>query len=281
MFDAALITVTVALFVFGPLLWRLTPAEERGWVGLLMLAALPMSWLMFHEVRMPLDDWLKLQIGDGSFLRWLRTAYAPLTEEPAKLWPLLIGWLRWKVTRDNVGRVAMALGLGFAVGEVFTVAGLIQEHQPKLAALPWYQLSGFMVERWMTCLVHSGLVAISLAVWRRGPGIFPGLLLAMMAHYLVNFPITMSQRGWLGSQMVVAQTIVGLWLVGCCFAAVALLVQLHRGPGKKLFSLGHMRCPGCGRVYERSLWGCFNFGGDRRYERCPWCNEWHWTRKER
>ncbi len=276
MFEAALITVAVAVLLLGSLVWRLTPAPERRWMALFFLAALPMSWLAYHEVRLPLDEWLKAQIGGGDFLAWLRTVYAPLTEEPAKLWPLLIAWLRWKVNHDNVARVAMALGLGFAVGEVFTVAGLVQEHQPKLAALPWYQLSGFMVERWMTCFIHSGLVAISLAVWKRGPGLIPGLFLAMVAHYLANFPITMAQRGWLGHSFVVSQTIVGLWLVGCCIAAVVLLVQLQCAPEKELPSTGKMKCPGCGRVYKRKWWNGFNFGASRRYERCPWCNEWHW-----
>jgi hypothetical protein len=276
----SLITSGLMLAIFGPLLWRSTPSRERWPAGLGLVAALPMCWLMFHFVRLPLDGWLKSILGESVSLAWLRTAYAPLTEEPAKLWPLLLPFVRKAVTRDNTGRFALALGLGFALGEVFTVAGLITVRQPQVSALPWYAMGGFISERFMTAAIHGGMTAIALAAWRRGPGLSCGLMLAVTAHYLANFPITMLQRGWLGPYPAVAQTIVFLWVLLCFAASIAWLAWLQRSPaGMPVSFLGEAICPGCGQTYRRSLWSGLNFGPDRRYERCPNCSEWHWTKR--
>ena len=113
MLTAACITFALGLAVFGSILRRLTPREERWLVAGCLAATLPMSWAMFHGVRLPLDGWLKSTLGEGEMLRWLRTAYAPLTEEPAKLWPLALPWVRKAIRRENVARIALALGLGF------------------------------------------------------------------------------------------------------------------------------------------------------------------------
>ena len=249
---------------------------------MLLAATLPMSWMMFHGVRQPLDDGLKATFGPGAFLAWVRTAYAPLTEEPAKLWPLLLPWARQIITRESVGRAALALGLGFGVGEIFTLAELIANRQPAIAAMPWYTLGGFITERLTTCIIHGGMTGIALAAWRRGPGLGVGLFLAMVVHYVGNFPIAMAQRGWLGPQKTVAMTIVSLWIFFYFLAAIAWLAWLMRAPsnsGSPLF--GEATCPGCGQLFPRSPWTGLNFGADGRYERCPHCHEWHWTTRER
>src|SRR5882724_3658916 len=91
----AILTTAVAAAIFGTLLHHLRlPANER----LLWLAAalvLPLQPLAFYFVRLPLDHWLVAHFGSASAIyQWLTSLYAPLTEEPAKLVPLLIPAIR-------------------------------------------------------------------------------------------------------------------------------------------------------------------------------------------
>ena len=277
MLIATLVTCLAMLTIAIPALARVTPRQERLAMLFCALAAAPMSWIMFHGVRLPVEEWLKSVLGEGELLRAIRTCYAPLTEEPAKLWPLLLPWIRRAIQPQSVARFAVALGGGFALGEVVTVALLIAERQPQIAALPWYQLSGFIFERLETFLVHAGMTALVLASWQRGPGFLPGLLLAMFAHWLVNFPITMAQRGWLGPNSQIAQTIVVLWIATCAVAAFFWLSHLDIGRvGLGEFLYGRAQCPGCGHEYPRRLSG-LNLGGTR-YEPCPHCHHWHLTK---
>jgi len=281
MLTAACIVFVLGLAVFGSILRRLTPPEERWLAAGCVAATLPMSWAMFHGVRLPLDGWLKSTLGEGEMLRWLRTAYAPLTEEPAKLWPLVFPWVRRAITRENVGRFALALGLGFALGEIFTVADLVAVRQPEIAGKPWYLLGGFVTERLATCAIHGGVTAIALALWRRRSAPALGLLLAMLAHYLVNFPIVMRLKGWLGPNATLSLVLVSVWVCVCFLLSLSMLAWLHLGR----FNLGALFygsavCPGCGQSYERPLWG-LDMGLSLRYERCPHCRKWHWTRRQK
>jgi hypothetical protein len=279
MLIAAILTAAGALIAFALALVFLFPREERRLALVCYAATVPMCYLALHYVRMPLDGLLVGQLGKKSeLLWWIRSAYAPLTEEPAKLWPLLLPFVRRHITRENVARFALALGMGFAMGEIFTVAGLISASQPKIAALPWYELSGFIMERWVTCLVHPGMTALALVGWRRGPGFIPGLLAAMLAHYLVNIPIGFAQRGWLGKNAAITQAALSLWVMGAGVLALMSLAWLHFGRtslGALVF--GRADCPECGQEYDRGFFTGLNMGGSRRYERCPHCRRWHWT----
>lgn len=283
MLTAAIIAFTLSLAFWGTVLWWITPREERLPVLACVVGTLPMCWVMYHGVRIPLDAGLHAMLDDGDQLRWIRTCYAPLTEEPAKLWPLLLPLVRRRLTRESVGRYSLAMGLGFALGEILTVAGLFVARDPEMAAMPWYLLGGFIAERFMTCAVHSGMTAVALAGWRRGPGFVVGLSLAMLSHYFANFPIAMAQRGWLGPNAEVSQILVFLWVVGCAVAGTVWLEWLHYGKGRGGFGkliYGNTVCPGCNQEFERGLWLAFNFGTNHRYERCPHCRNWHWTTRK-
>lgn len=278
MFSASLVTGFIAIVSLGVVFARATPRDERGLTACCIIATTPMCWLMFHCVRLPLDGWLNQILGDAELLRWIRTAYAPITEEPAKLWPLLLPFIRRVVTRQNVARYALALGSGFALGEVFTVAALIAARQPQTAALPWYQLTPFITERLMTVVIHSGVTAIVLAAWKRGPGFIAGLFAAMTAHWFVNIPIALAQQGWFGSSQFASQMIVTAWIVVCFIAGIAWLGLLDVGQvGLGVLLHGRTVCPGCGRGFERRLLRGLNFGVTR-YEPCPHCQKWNWTR---
>jgi hypothetical protein len=47
------------------------------------------------------------------------TCFAPLTEEPAKLWLLLVPAFVGRLRKENAPGVAMAIGLGFGLGEAW------------------------------------------------------------------------------------------------------------------------------------------------------------------
>jgi hypothetical protein len=192
----------VALYttgVYGVQLAARTPRAERGLLLWCFALQLPMSALAFIALRGPLDALVRAALGaDHPLYPWVALLYAPLTEEPAKLLPLLLPFVARGVTRANVGRVARALGVGFGVGEALFVAHLVLK-DPRVAPLPWPAFIPFMRERFQVALVHALLVALSLrgmtAVPRRR---YAWVAAAMAAHLALNLPVLLARRGWLG-----------------------------------------------------------------------------------
>src|SRR5262249_39903802 len=138
----AILTTIFAAGIFGTLIHFLRmPAKER----LLLLAtilALPLQPLAFFYVRLPLDHWLIGHLGPHSTAyTWLFTCYAPLTEEPAKLLVLLIPAIRRDIRPENFVRYALAIGLGFAIGEMWFVANRVAQN-PQFAHMPFYEFGG-------------------------------------------------------------------------------------------------------------------------------------------
>ncbi|SFI81076.1 YitT family protein [Planctomicrobium piriforme] len=283
MLFATLVSVLLGACLFGAILVRIARRGDRLALACCLLSALPMCWVMFHFVRMPLDrllvEWLTPQSG---VLTALRLMYAPMTEEPAKLWILLIPWVRKQIRRDNLAAFALALGLGFALGEMVTVAQLVAIKDPRVLQMPWYELSGFILERNLTCLIHSGMTGIALVIWRCGPGMFVGLPTAMLAHFLVNLPIALAGWASLGRNHPFFAIALLYWVVLCYLLSLVFLAWLHTGSVKKLglFMFGRAKCPTCGAVFDRRLKFAVNFGFNLRYERCPMCGKWNWTRRE-
>jgi hypothetical protein len=275
---AEILTTALALAIFGTLIVRLRlPANMR----LLLLAALivlPLQPLAFYFVRLPIDHWLVAHLGPASrLLPWVRSLYAPLTEEPAKLVPLLIPAIRRDVRRENFVRYALAIGLGFAIGEMWFVAHRVA-HAPAYARMPLYQFGGYVTERLMTCVFHSAFVAVAL--WRLRGRFLLGFAGAVALHWLGNFPISLMNWnvGKLGKTFWLA--VVNVWLLVYFFACAALLSRFAFGRitlGKLLFSTRH--CPECGKDYDAPLFAV-NLGS-KRYERCPHCRRWHVVRSAR
>jgi hypothetical protein len=276
---AALITTLFALAVVGTFLWQVTQRQDRGLMLLLVVLCLPLSMSTFYGVRKPLDRYLAARLGDPSpALTALRLCYAPLTEEPAKLVPLLLlglPWFRGRLNAKSVVAVALALGLGFAVGEIWLVARFVAL-DPKLGHLPFYLYGGFLGERLQTCLIHPGFTVLAVAGLARGWRWFPlGLLGAMTLHFLGNFPIYLMQQNAWGLGMEAWATIVGLWVAAFAVGSLVLLGLIYFGPAaaKKLFT-ARVLCPDCGQQYRQPLFG-MNMGM-KRYEQCPLCKKWHW-----
>ena len=271
----AILTTSIAVVLFGWVNHKLRlPANERL-VWLATVVALPLQPLAFYCVRMPVDHWLAARLGSTSDVYvWLTTLYAPLTEELAKLLPLLIPVLRRDINSGNFLRYALALGVGFAIGEMWFVAERVAR-VPALAALPFYQLGGYASERLMTCVFHSAFVAVAL--WRLRDRFALGFAGAAALHWLANFPLFLMawNVGGLGKTiwMIAIQCFLLLYFLG----ALALLSWFAFGrvsPGRILY--GRRQCPECDGEYDGPFLA-LNLGSTR-YERCPHCRRWHWTK---
>ena len=277
-YDAAIITAAAALATFGTLICKLKQPADTRLLWLAALLVLPMKPLAFYLVRVPLDHWLVAQLGSGSAAyRWIITLYAPLTEEPAKLLPLLLPAIRRDIRPENFVRYALAIGLGFALGEMGFIARQVA-HVPALAGLPFWQFGGYFGERLMTCVFHAAFVSMSL--WRLRRGFVFGVAGAMLLHWLGNFPISLMAWNVGGMGKAFWATMTQLWLLVYFIAAVALLSFFAFGrmsPLKLIF--GRRHCPECDTDYDAPLLA-LNFGYTR-YERCPHCRHWHWTKAKR
>lgn len=271
----AVLTTAAALAIFGTLIHLLRlPAKERL-LCLAAILALPLQPLAFYYVRVPLDHGLVAHLGSGSVAyTWLATCYAPLTEEPAKLLVLLIPAIRRDIRAENFVRYALAIGVGFAIGEMWFLANRLA-HNPTIAALPFYQLGGYFEERLMVCVFHSAFLAVALWQLRRRFAL--GVAGAMALHWLGNFPISLMNWNVFGLGHTVWSSVVEVWLMFYFVAAIVLLYYLGSGrvvPGKLFY--GMRNCPECHSDYPAPLLG-LNFG-PTRYERCPHCQHWHWTK---
>ncbi|MBM3825694.1 MAG: hypothetical protein FJ410_03075 [Verrucomicrobia bacterium] len=182
---------------------------------------------------------------------------------------MLIPLIRRDIRPENLVRYAFAIGVGFALGEVWFVAHKIAE-VPRYAALPFHDFGGFASKRLMTCLFHSAFVAMTL--WGLRQRIVLGFLGAVLFHWIGNMPIFLMNWnvGNLGA---------GTWsifvqchLVLLLIASAALLLWLSQGV---LTFYGRRACPGCGSHYDPPLLA-INLGRSR-YERCPHCQKWHWS----
>jgi hypothetical protein len=288
----AAVTSVVSIAVWGGLLWQISPRDDRrSPLLVLLLIGFLMSPAAFFAVRRPLllgpleailtqPGW---DSGGWSTVRdILRLSFAPLTEEPAKLAPWLVllaaGAPLWP-TRRMIAPLALAAGLGFAVGEIWLVAGLIATaNDPKLAGLPWYSFGGFLSERLMTCITHSLFalppVILSRRGWKWGT---LGLALGMLLHFISNAPIVLMHRGTFGWKPEVWSIVIQLWLSLLTVVGLISLIGLFAGRKmlRKLWA-HQMICPGCGAIYRQPIFLGLNMGMSR-YERCSVCRKWHWV----
>lgn len=275
-FVGAVSTLVIGAF-YVALVQRRVPAEERGL--LLGLAAMTffMPGLAFYGVREPLDAWVRTVLEpQSSAYTWCRLWYAPVTEELAKLWPLLVpGIARW-ITSERVPRAAYALGLGFGLGEIAFLA-LIFGLAPSAANERWYNYTGFFSERLLVAPLHAFFVFVTLAAWRRWRwpgGLLTGFCGGATLHFLLNAPILLKMKGWLGGETLSSQLLLG-WILLFFVIAVTVFARALAGRGTTAggFLFGETDCTRCGAHYQRPLWG-LNLGS-KRYERCPACKVWH------
>jgi hypothetical protein len=267
---AAALTSFLALLFTGGLILAMTPRKE--WRSIIGLAAV--------HLPMPAIAWGLPSVVYAT----LGVFYAPLIEEPSKLWLLLVPGFARRLTKENAPRVGMAIGLGFGIGEAWFVASAISSDRG-IADVPWYQfwtLQGYMVERFMTCIFHGAFTAAALRTIRQAP--VRSILFAMALHFLGNFPLALADRNFGGLGESTWSVVVPTWMTLYFFAMIALLSRFLKSADPegwrrlRRLMLGKAKCPECGLVYERPGFGV-NMGLRRRYERCPGCKKWHVTTK--
>jgi hypothetical protein len=272
---AAAAAAALALLVAGTFLAKGATPAERRLHGVLLLLQLPMSWLAFEYVRVPLDGVLRPLMPDRDTYGVVTLFYAPLTEEPAKLWPLLLPFVWRSLRRENAVRVALALGLGFGIGEIAFLASRVAA-SPALAPLPWYMFGGFVAERLMVCLWHAAFTAVAVAAASLAPARVPAAFAASMAlHFLGNFPIYLAALRLFGLDAAQWQLLLFAWTIVYTVAMAFLIVFLARATGARFFPPARRLCRHCGKDYKAPIMG-LNLGA-WRYEACTLCGKSQWV----
>lgn len=274
---AASITTALALALIGGILLKGADKEELPVLAAVALLALPMNPAAYNFVRLPLDAHMKVWFfSDPGLYRFLTTFYAPLTEEPAKLWMLLIPWIYNRINGKNFWKFALAIGLGFGIGEAWLIAGFLRE-SGLVGQYRWYQLGGYMSERLMVCAFHAAFTSLSLFALRRF--FVLGLAGSMFLHWLGNFPIYLARRDLWHLGQGFWQPALGYWIIVYFIAMVIMYVMLANRTTSVLGAVrliyGKAKCPECGLVYDRPILA-INLG-PKRYERCPGCRKFHFT----
>lgn len=270
---AAVVAALIAMSVIGALVLVPAPRDARRPLILAFLLQLPMSAGAYYLLRMPLDAGVQALGPDESLHALLASLYAPVTEEPVKLLPLLIPAI-WAVAKSGRPVIAgLALGLGFGVGEIGFLAWLIAQNE-QAAQLPFYVFTGFIGERVLVAFLHGAMTAT--AIWFFVRGRWWGILVAMAIHYALNFPVYLASLGTFGWGREIWLTVGLMWVVVLVIVMGALLVYFQKGRGgvKRMFGATR-ECPGCGESYKPGIVG-LNLVM-RRYERCPHCRKWHFV----
>jgi hypothetical protein len=273
---AAVIVTLLAVVLIGGFILGNSEKKEYSLYVILFLLTLPMSYLSIWYIRIPFDHWFQTVMANHAWYNFLTVLYAPLTEEPAKLWPLLIPFFYRKVTKENVIKVAISLGLGFGIGEVWYLAWRLSLNA-EIIHLPWYQLGGFLNERLIVCFMHGAFTAVTIYIWKRYKT-RAGILGSITLHFIGNFPIYLAAIDPYKWGMVVWQYILTLYVPLFALIMIGILLYFQFGNRETVKKLlfGRHTCPECGKEY-RGRWFTLNWF-TKTYEKCPFCKKWHWIR---
>jgi hypothetical protein len=219
---AAVASTFVMAVAFGFVLWRFAPRAHTGPLLLALALQLPMCAAAYYLVRQPIIDVLQPLFGQSPIYRWGQFLYAPLTEEPAKLWPAFLPFFARRIDRAAIAWYGLALGTGFAIGEAWFIGDMIAR-SGRFAELPWWQFGGYISERILVAPFHAAMVATTLRGWRcwRG-GILAGLLVAILMHLLGNLPIGVFPLIFPADQV---GGMLQLYILAISVGGVALLVR--------------------------------------------------------
>jgi len=271
---AAVITTVICTAFYGYLIFRMAAPQDRRWLLIAALCALPLQPLAFYAVRLPLHAWLTSVLAPGPLLTTLALFYAPLTEEPAKWLVLLLPFVRRGLDAENAVALALAIGAGFGIGELWFIAQQVAR-VPEYAAVPFYMFTGFLGERFAVCFLHGAFIAYAVRQLAERRSFLLGGLVGIALHFATNFPIFLISLDPFGLGRTFWATVNSVWFVVLILSLLAFVGWLSRGRiQRSLF--GTAACPQCKAVYPRPLLA-FNFGFTR-YERCPNCRHFHWVR---
>lgn len=185
---AAGLTTALALCGFALLL---VFAGNRRPLTLALLVALPLQPLAFYLVRLPLDGAVRAILGVTPWLGLIATVYAPLTEEPAKWLTALVPAVRRAISAQPVA-VALAVGIGFGIGEIWFLAQAIVTG-PNYPDVPFWQFNGFIIERLEVCFLHGAFVSLPFVQLARDRPFWVGGVAGMALHFVLNFAIYLAR----------------------------------------------------------------------------------------
>lgn len=269
---AAVITTALVVAFYGFLIYKLAP--DRRWLLLAGVIALPLQPLAFYLVRVPLIVGLNAALGPGALLTAISMFYAPLTEEPAKWLVLAVPAVRRRLNADNAIALALTIGVGFGIGELWFIADQVAR-QPQYAGAPFYIFTGFLTERFVVCFMHGAFIAYAVRQLAEGRSFLLGGVLGMALHFAINFPIFLMTANMFSLGQQFWATVNGIWFWVMLVALATWVNYLARGRMRRAL-LGTATCPECHKVYDRPLFG-LNLTVTR-YERCPHCRHFHWVR---
>jgi RsiW-degrading membrane proteinase PrsW (M82 family) len=272
-FHAAVLATLITALVYGFLLSRLCAREDR----FVLIAATGLGFvlpiLLVSLFLFPFERHVRPHLGSVVVAAWILLS-APLIEEPAKWLVLLSPPVRRTLRPDNAGAIALALGLGFALGEAWTQTYALWSSGETRPAL-WIYL-GYAIDRLGATMLHGGFVLFVAKRLTRGRPLWPGMLLGVSLHFLVNFAVFFHigpAWPWLHAAWPVVSYLVPLAVL----VFLGMVMARALGPGLRRLILGKpIACPSCSEVYERP-WLAFNCG-TISYERCPHCRTLQWVR---
>ena len=262
------VTVLVTI-IYAVLFLRIPPKELRWPLLLLALFELPLQPLALYFVRRPLDGVLVSAMGKTALYHFVTVWYAPVTEELAKLLPVIVFFAFNRIDKANLRSWMLAIGFGFGIGEAWLIASRIAV-VPEYAHFQWYEFGGFYFERILVCFIHGGMTGAGLLLSiGRGRWVL-GTLLAMTLHFFGNAPIyLLGPLVWNVNPAIAAQ-IMTLWTLLYFAGAVLLLTRRE-----EIKRWRRAQCPRCHAIYDRPLLA-INLG-TKRYEPCPECKTWNLT----
>jgi hypothetical protein len=265
---AAAMATALSLALIGGFSARRMSRDERRLLTILVLLELPMSPLLFYGIRVPFEGLLEQWTVPATLVQLLGTWWRPIMEELTKLWPLLLPFVRRSMSPTNrIGR-ALALGLGFGIGELWMLTEIVYRTDPTTANLSVMTLTGFVNERSMVCLIHGALTAVAIRWGSRGVPIAIGI------HYLGNLPFHLRDIHAFGISAATWAVLLRAWVVWYFVALLSLVWKLAGGDFHLVWLLfGDATCPNCGAVYPRATinWRLTVVHQDH----CPHCKTRH------
>lgn len=267
----AIITTCLALGLIGGIITFKSPNRIKIVLFLIFLVNIPIFFFAYFGLRLPLDEIIQSFVTNNDIYLFIKILYAPVTEEASKLLVFLPLFIFRKIDFDQLHWYAFAAGLGFGTGEIWFLASLLAQ-DPFISSLPWYYLSGFLMERVCVCFLHGSFLYGSIYYISRKKYV-PGLLYGFGFHFLGNFPIYVRYVLDLQENVIYnfllsfwAGTMVGIMLILTC--------KLYYGKLRIGYMLmGQAQCPECGSIYDRPIFGIVIVRS--RFERCPQCKRFH------
>ena len=264
------LAITICIFALF-----LMQKDSRKLFIILSLIMLPMNGIAFHFLRMPIDTLLSHFIDNHKIIQFIRIFYAPFTEEPAKLWILFLPWFFQRISTTNLFIPALAIGFGFGIGEVWTVATLLSKN-PELVKYPWFMLGGFLSERLMVCFFHAAFTGTAMFFIIKKKLVFLALFLCMTLHFAGNSPIFLSHLNVFGIGQIAWAHIQQIFMIVYFLGMIAILLFLFYGRNWlwKTFK-GQTLCPECKTMYDRPIFKINLL--HKSFERCTNCKHWHFV----